>query len=56
MKFRGGILVLCCLFISSCSFTFPDVKDLVSKATTEQNQVTYDNVVDGLLNTTNEQG
>jgi N-acetylmuramoyl-L-alanine amidase CwlA len=56
MKFKIGLVMLCCLLISSCKVTLTDIPWQNSNATPEQNKYTYDNVVDGLLNTENEQG
>ena len=60
MRFKIGLLMSCCLLISGCKVTLTTVSGsasgLASKQTTGQSETTYDNVVDGLLNTTNEQG
>ena len=60
MRFKIGLLMSCCLLISGCKVTLTTVSGsasgLASKQATVQSETTYDNVVDGLLNTTNEQG
>ena len=62
MRFKARLLMLFCLLISSsflisgCQTTLINVLGLDTTQASTQSNTTYDNVVDGLLNTTNEQG
>ena len=62
MRFKARLLMLFCLLISSsflisgCQATLINVLGLDTIQVSTQSNTTYDNVVDGLLNTTNEQG
>ena len=63
MRVKIGLLMLFCLLISGCNITLRTVSGpglestgVVLESTPEETKPTYDNVVDGLLNTTNEQG